>query len=64
MNTVKKLTDQFKKTRLSEGLSSDTVTGNTGNGVYHMESGKTMPRIDTFVNWCNKLGLEIKLVKK
>lgn len=62
--TVQEIIDSFKKTRLKEGMSSDTITGNTGNGVYHMEGGKTMPRIDTFVRWCDKLGLKIKLVKK
>jgi len=64
MTKVEKVVITFKKTRLKEGLSSDSITGNKGHGVYRMEGGQTMPRIDTFVRWCDKLGLEIKLVKK
>jgi transcriptional regulator with XRE-family HTH domain len=30
----------------------------------HYKQGKTYPKLDTLVKWCNALGFEIRLLKK
>ena len=61
---IQEIVDEFTKERLKQGMSSKTITGNEGKGVYRLEGGSQIPKLTTFKRWCDKLGLKIKLVKK
>lgn len=64
MNNVDDIRRQLVSLREQSGKSAKAVQNETGTQLlYAFESGKKVPRLDTFVKWCNSVGIKLTLTK-
>lgn len=62
--TYERLIEEFKKARQSKGLSSQDVAGPNNCQVYSFEKKKRFIKATTLMEWLDKMGLTLKIVKQ